>query len=59
MDVTNFEPSPLSGQPAWTERREPPLVGNFCERICLVHELRQLAAAEELFHGSNHGLRID
>ena len=59
MDVANFEPRPFPGQPSGTERGKPPFVGNFCERIRLVHELRQLAAAEELFHGGNDGLRID
>src|SRR5213596_2481512 len=59
MNIANFEPRPLPGQPSGTERGKPPLVCNFCEWIRLIHELRQLAAAEELFHGSDNGLRID
>ena len=34
-------------------------MGHLGQRVVLVHELGQLAGAEELFHGCRHGLGID
>src|SRR3546814_3780577 len=35
------------------------LVRDFRQRVCLVHELRQLAGTEELFDGSRNRLGVD
>ena len=48
MHVTHFEPGALARQAARTEGREAALMGDLGERIRLIHELRELAGAEEL-----------
>ena len=40
MHVPHVEASPLAGQPARPERREPPLVSDLRKRVDLIHELR-------------------
>mgnify|MGYP001455133985 CR=1 FL=1 len=59
MDVANLEPGPFPGQTTRPQRGNPTLVGDFRERIILVHELGELAGAEELLHGRRHRLRVD
>ena len=59
VDVAHFEACALSGQPAGAERRKPPLVGELRQRVGLVHELRQLRAAEELAHRRHDGAYVD
>ena len=41
------------------QRREPALVGQTRKRVVLVHELRELAGAEELLDGCDNGADID
>jgi len=48
VHVANFESRPLARQAAGSQRRQTALVGDFRQRIGLVHELRKLARAEEI-----------
>ena len=48
MHVADFETGALAGQAARPKRGQPALVGDFAQRIGLIHELRQLRRAEEL-----------
>ena len=59
MDVAHFESGALARQTARPESREAPLVGDFAERIGLVHELRELRAAEEFADRGHDRLGVD
>ncbi len=59
VHVPDFEPGALPGQAARAHGREPALVGEAGQRVGLVHELRQLAGAEELLYGRHHGPDVD
>ena len=50
VDVADVEPGALARQAARAEGAEAPLRRELGERVRLVHELAQLAAAEELLH---------
>src|SRR3954453_23630583 len=59
VDVADVEPGPLARQAARPQGRRAPLRGELGERIGLVHELRELAAAEELLHRGHDGPDVD
>ena len=59
VHVAHLEPGALTRQTARPERRETPLVRDLGERVGLVHELRQLRAAEELADRGHHRLGVD
>ena len=59
VHVTDLETGPLTRQPTRAERREAALVGEAGERVVLVHELRQLARAEELLDRGDDGADVD
>ena len=59
VDVTDVEPGALAGQAAWPEGRQPALVSQLGQRVVLVHELRQLAGAEELLDRGHHRAGVD
>ncbi len=59
VHVANLEPGALAGQAARPQGRQPPLVGHLGKRVGLVHELGQLAAAEELLDRRHHRLGVD
>src|ERR1041385_1142803 len=59
VHVAHFEPGALARETAWSKCRETALVRDLGERIRLVHELRQLARAEELTHRRRHRLGVD
>ena len=59
VHVAHFEAGPLAIQTARAERRQSPFVREHRERIRLIHNLRQLAATEEVFDGCRDALRID
>src|SRR5262245_5566129 len=59
MDVADLETGPLPGQTARAERGQPPLVGQACQRVGLVHELGQLGGAEELLDRRHHRTNVD
>ena len=48
MNVAHFEPGAITAKTAWPERRQTALVGQLGQRIGLIHELRELGAAEEV-----------
>ena len=51
VHVADLEASPLAVQAARAEGREPALVGELRQRVGLVDDLRQFAAAEEVLDG--------
>ena len=57
--VSNFEACTFTGQTAWAECRDTTFVRNLRQRVVLVHELRQLAGTEELFHCCRNRLGVD
>ncbi len=59
VHVANFEAGTFARQAARAERRYAPLVRDFRQRVVLVHELGELARAEELLHRGRHRLRVD
>ncbi len=59
VHVAHLEAGPLAREAAGPEGRKAPLVGDFRQRVGLVHELGQLGRAEEFLEGRHDGLRID
>ena len=59
VHVADFEAGPLAGQTTRAERAEAAAMGEARQRVDLVHELRQLAGAEELLDGGNHRTDVD
>ncbi|CAI8389569.1 MAG: Uncharacterised protein [Rhodospirillaceae bacterium] len=59
VHVADFEARTLTGQAARPQRRQATLVGDFRERVGLVHELRKLRGPEEFTHGSGGWLGVD
>ena len=59
VDVADVEPGALARQAARTERRQAPLRRQLGQRVGLVHELAELAAAEELLHRRHDRADVD
>src|SRR6185295_8027459 len=59
VHVAYFEPGALTRKTARSECGQTALVRDLRQRVCLVHELRQLARAEELTHRRRHRLGVD
>ena len=59
MHVADLESGAIAGETAWPEGGQPPLVGQLGQRIDLIHELRKLAAAEEIADHRRERLGID
>ena len=59
VDVANVEAGALAREPAGAQRGEASLARQFGQRVGLVHELAELAAAEELLHRRHHGPDVD
>ena len=59
MNIPDFEPGPLAGQAARAEGGDAPLVRDFRKGVVLIHELRELARAEELLDHRRHRLGVD
>ena len=59
VHVPDFESGPLSGKPSRAQGGQTAFVGQFSQRISLVHELRQLGASEEFLDGCHNRLGID
>ena len=57
--VSNFEACAFTGQTAWAECGDTTFVRNLRQRVVLVHKLRQLAGAEELFHCRRNRFGVD
>ena len=58
MHVADFESGALAGQTAWSQGRKTALVRDLRQRVGLIHELRELAGAEELADRRHHGLGV-
>ena len=59
VHVAHLEAGALAREAARSQRRDAALVGDLGERVRLVHELRELAGAEELLDRRGDGLRVD
>ncbi len=59
VNVADFKARTLARQTTRPKRRHAALVGDFRQRIGLIHELRQLAGAEEFTHRGHGGLGVD
>ncbi len=59
MNVADFKARAVAGKTARPEGRQAALVGQFGQRIDLVHELAQLRAAKEIADDRRKRLRID
>ena len=59
MNVTDLKPSTVSGETAWPKGGQTAFVGQFGQRIGLVHELAQLGASEEVPDHSAERFRVD
>src|SRR5690606_860663 len=59
VDVADFEAGALAGQTTRAKGRKTALVGDFRERVHLVHELRELRGTEEFANGGSRRLRVD
>ncbi len=58
MDVAHLDGRALARQTARAERREAAAMREAGQRVRLVHELRELAGAEELLQGRHHGADV-
>ena len=59
VDVADVEAGPLARQATRPEGRQAPLRGELGQRVRLVHELAELAAAEELLHRGHDRPDVD
>src|SRR5690606_25668006 len=59
VHVADLEARALARQPARSERGHAALVRDLGQRVVLIHELRELARAEELLHSGRDRLRVD
>src|SRR6266550_88629 len=59
VHVADVEAGALARQSAGAQRRQAPLVSQLGQRVVLVHELRQLARAEELLDRGDHRTSVD
>ena len=59
VDVADLEAGALAVEPAGAQGAEPPLVGELRQRVGLVDDLRELAAAEEVLDRRADALGVD
>ena len=59
VHVAHLDGRALPGETAGAQGREPAAVGETGQRVGLVHELRELRAAEELLEGRHHRADVD
>ena len=59
VHVAHLKTGPLAGKTARSKGRQTALVGDFGERIGLIHKLRELGGAEEFLEHRSHRLGID
>ena len=59
MHIAHVEAGTVAAQSTGTEGGETPLMRQLGQRVGLVHELRELVAAEEFLHGSLHRADVD
>ena len=59
VHVSHVKAGAVAAEAAGTEGAEASFVGEFRQRVGLVHELAELTAAEELLHGGHDGTDVD
>ena len=59
VHVTHFKARAFATQAARSERRQSSFMRQLRQRIVLIHKLRQLRRAEELFHCRDHRSNVD
>ncbi len=59
VHVAHFKTSALARQAARAQGRDAALVGDFRQRVGLIHELRELRGAEEFLDRRRNGLGVD
>ncbi len=59
VHISHLEAGPLTRQTTRAKRRKTTLVGDFRQRVGLVHELGQLRRTEEFTHCSHNRLCVD
>ena len=59
MHIPHIKAGPFPGQAARPQGRQPPLVRQLCQRVGLVHKLRQLGAAKELPYRRHYRPDVD
>ena len=59
MNIPDLEPGAFAGQTSRAKRRQAALMGQFRQRVDLIHKLRQLASAKKVAHNRRQGLGID
>ena len=59
MNVTHVKGCAVTGKTTGAESRKTTLVAKLCQRVVLVHELRELAGAKELADGGGNGTDVD
>ena len=58
VDVAHGEASALTGETTWAQGADAALVGELSQGVGLIHELAQLAGAEELLDRRHQGLGV-
>ncbi len=59
MYVTHFKGSAVTGQTTGTQRGQTAFVGQFGQRVVLVHELRQRRGTEKFLDSGYNGTNVD
>ena len=59
VNISNFESGTVTGQTSGAQGRQTSLVSHLCQRVVLIHKLRQLGTSEELFDGCRYRTDID
>ena len=59
MHIAHLKTSAFASQAAWAQGRNTALMGDFRQRIVLIHKLRQLRTTKKLLDGSRYRLGID
>ena len=57
--VTNFESGTVTGQTARAQCGQTTLMGQFCQRVVLIHELGQRRGTEEFLDRRSHRTNVD
>ena len=59
VHVSHFHGCTVARQTARAQSGQTTLVGDACQRVVLIHELRQLGSSEELLDGGVHRTNVD
>ncbi len=57
--VTHFKAGTFTGEPTGAESRQTTLVGDFGQRVRLIHKLRKRIGAKECVDYRGNGFRVD